>query len=503
MVVLGSLLLDIKMDTATLRSDVQKVTSHLTSMGQKLNSVYFGVSRMLMGYGIYQDLKQIVQITTEAQEAQLQLAAVLKSTGGAAGVSLREINSLAQQIQETTTLEEDAVQSAAAVLLQFGRVSKEVFNDAIIAATDLSARMKTDLTDSVLKIGKALQDPERGITALRRSGIMFSESQMNVIKNLVKANDLFGAQQIILKGLQTQFGGTAQALRHSRGGAITALMNNFKDIFEFSLQATKPIVDAIEMINEHFEYVTTGVKALAGALSTALIPAFTRAGSAILGVLAAIAKNPFTALVTGIVIAAGELVVFRDSIVNIGGTSSRVIDFVKAGWTNLSQTLGGVFKPLWEAMTHGFMAVWELIKGIAGMIGNIFKAVGGSVLTLLQGSYNITASIIKGILGLLSALGGPFKSVVDMVLLILQSIFGDVKSVLSAIWSLFLGLINKIIGGFVVIPKTVSVALGAIYENFKDVFSKLSNLRSSFWQGFIDIFTAGDFSFSAFRDSLK
>src|ERR1700712_5749455 len=59
--------------------------------------------------------------------------------------------------------------------------------------------------------GKALNDPLKGISALSRAGVTFTQSQQDSIKAMVGANDLLGAQKIILGEVEKQVGGTAKA----------------------------------------------------------------------------------------------------------------------------------------------------------------------------------------------------------------------------------------------------------------------------------------------------
>ncbi|MDD5049616.1 MAG: phage tail tape measure C-terminal domain-containing protein, partial [Methanoregulaceae archaeon] len=97
---------------------------------------------------------------------------------------------------------------------------------------DVATALKTDLKSAALQVGKALNDPVLGMTALSRSGIQFSEAQKEVVKELVKTGDTVGAQKIILKELETQFGGSAEAARNTLGGALASLKNAFGDLLE-------------------------------------------------------------------------------------------------------------------------------------------------------------------------------------------------------------------------------------------------------------------------------
>jgi hypothetical protein len=89
-----------------------------------------------------------------------------------------------------------------------------------------------DLQSAALLVGKALNDPVKGATALQRSGIQLSESQKELIKTFVETGEVAKAQEIIIRELGTQFGGQARAIRDTFGGALKSVQNAFGDLLE-------------------------------------------------------------------------------------------------------------------------------------------------------------------------------------------------------------------------------------------------------------------------------
>src|SRR5262245_7561012 len=67
------------------------------------------------------------------------------------------------------------------------------------------------LKSSAIQLGKALNDPVKGVTALQRVGVSFTEGQKKQIKALVDSGRTLDAQKIILKELGKEFGGAAKA----------------------------------------------------------------------------------------------------------------------------------------------------------------------------------------------------------------------------------------------------------------------------------------------------
>lgn len=193
-------------------------------------------------------VREFVTNTIEAEQSLAQLEAALASTGGVAGVTSGQLTALAMEMQRATSFGDDAVVGAEALLLTFTKIGKDVFPDAVRSILDVSTAMKQDLQASTVQVGKALNDPIKGLTALSKAGIQFTEAQKTMIKTLVEAGDLVGAQRIMLKELETQFGGSARAARETLGGALTALGNSFGDLFEVGTEGSDDLRLGIERI---------------------------------------------------------------------------------------------------------------------------------------------------------------------------------------------------------------------------------------------------------------
>jgi hypothetical protein len=177
-------------------------------------------------------LKRTIEETIEAQRVTAQLEAVIKSTGGVAGRTSKQIDEMATALQRTTTFSDDAIKSGQALLLTFTKIRGAEFDAATRAMLDMAQAMGGDLRGAALQLGKALNDPAQGLTALTRSGVSFSESQKRVIQQMVETGRVAEAQKLILAELQVQFGGSAEAARNTLGGAIAGLKNAFGDLFE-------------------------------------------------------------------------------------------------------------------------------------------------------------------------------------------------------------------------------------------------------------------------------
>jgi hypothetical protein len=215
-------------------------------------------------------------------------------------------------LQETTTFADEVTTNAAALLLTFKGVRNEmgegndVFDRTIRASQDLSALLGKDLNASVMMLGKALQDPETGLTKLTRAGIQFSNQQKDQIKTLAKSGDILGAQKIMLAEIESQFGGTAEAMAQTAGGKLKQAFNDLGEAGEAIGAEIAPILadvagfvaDIIKKFTELPGPIKTAVT-LVGGIVAALGPAIWGTG-VMLTNLATIGKTKLgTAVIDG------------------------------------------------------------------------------------------------------------------------------------------------------------------------------------------------------------
>jgi hypothetical protein len=183
----------------------------------------------------------------EARESQAVTAAtdqVLKTMGKSSGQTAKSIADLAGELQNNSLYTDEAIQSGENLLLTFGNIGKDTFPKATRAMVDLSQAMGQDMKASAIQLGKALNDPVEGVSALSRVGVSFSESQKETIKRLAETGQTAKAQAIILGELNKQFGGQAQAARDA-AGPLADLNQIFGQMKEDIGNALIPIMDGL------------------------------------------------------------------------------------------------------------------------------------------------------------------------------------------------------------------------------------------------------------------
>lgn len=186
--------------------------------------------------------KESVDEAMSAQDIQAQLNAVLQSTNGIAGVTAEKANQLADALSQVTRFDDEAVLSGENLLLTFTNIGSDIFPQATETMLDMSQALGQDLKSSAIQLGKALQDPILGVTALRRVGVNFNEEQQKMIKQLVESGNAAEAQAMILKELQTEFGGSARAAGETLAGQLDILKTALGNVKESIGGALLPVL---------------------------------------------------------------------------------------------------------------------------------------------------------------------------------------------------------------------------------------------------------------------
>jgi hypothetical protein len=187
----------------------------------------------LLGYEISQGLDSLVKLEAQTEATN----AVIKSTGGVAGITATQVRAMAEEFESLNALfGDEVIQSAENMLLSFTNIGKKAFKPTLQAALDLNAglgRGPEGLANTAKTLGVALNDPTKGLGRLSKAGITFLAEQTKRIKKLQKEGKLYQAQAIILKEVQKRFGGRFAAF----GGETARKVAKFHDAIE-DLQRT-------------------------------------------------------------------------------------------------------------------------------------------------------------------------------------------------------------------------------------------------------------------------
>ena len=205
--------------------------------------------------GVIKFAQTAITELSNQQKAQAQTAAAIKSTGGAAGVTAGQIGTMADRLSRMSGIDDEVVQSGENLLLTFTNIKNgvgagnDVFDQATKAALDMSVALGEDMASSAMRVGKALNDPIAGVTALRRVGVQLNDQQEQTIKGFMATGNTMAAQRVILQELNKEFGGSAEAFGNTLPGALgkarTAFDNWAGSVAENALPAVEGFVGAV------------------------------------------------------------------------------------------------------------------------------------------------------------------------------------------------------------------------------------------------------------------
>lgn len=434
------------------------------------------VGAAAVGVAMVGALKNGFQGLIENEAASKQTAAAIKSTGGAANVTAGQIESLADSIEKKSGMDALAIQEGQNLLLTFTKIRNEagkgndIFDQTTKIMADVSTAMGTEPKVAAIQLGKALNDPVKGIGALSRVGIQFTEQQKEQIRTLVESGDVMGAQKIILKELETQFGGSAEAAGETFAGRVKILKARFDEFTESLAAKLMPVLMAfMDWVERNWPAISSAFEGLFNALvdvgrviGAVVIPPLKamfefmsdnrEIAAAIIGVLAgvyaglkllmiarsvaaavqvlniAMLANPFVLIAASVAAVAAGLVIlwkksetFRDTVTGAWNAVKAVVgvfvDFFKGPLKAAFDIISGVVKTIAGLLRGDFSAAWDGVKqaisGIASAIKEAVLAIPGKLLEAAvevgQAAFELGKKIFDKILEGIGDLPGAIK----------------------------------------------------------------------------------------------
>lgn len=227
-----------------LSAGLKKAGGLVGDVGHKMTSVLkVGALGAAAGIGAAgYALKGFVEDAMESQKVMAQTNAVIKSTNGVSGMTAKSVSDLAESLSKVIPIDDELIQQTENMLLTFTKIGKDVFPGATEAALDMSIALGEDSVASAMRLGKALNDPIQGVTALRRVGVQLTDAQEEQIKSFMAVNDIAGAQGVILKELSVEFGNSGRAAGDTFAGKMKILSTQIGNVKEGIGMALLPVL---------------------------------------------------------------------------------------------------------------------------------------------------------------------------------------------------------------------------------------------------------------------
>jgi len=360
-----------------------------------------------------------------AGEAEVSSNKKLENVAKSMGIFGKQTDAVSKRLEDYSStqqtalgIDDDVIKSTQTKLLTFKNLAMTagkaggMFDRATLAAQDLAAAGFGSAETNAVQLGKALQDPIKGITALARSGVTFTEQEKKKIETLVKSGKILDAQNMVMQAIETQVGGTAAAgvtgsmkmqqafnqFKESLGVALLPTFNKLADFF------TKVLIPKLQDFFKRFQEGKTFL-------------------------------NP---VINGIRDFIKFVIDNKDWLTSIAVGLGTVIGLIKIWnfWTKIVATSQALLNIVLDANPIGvvIIAIAALVAGLTWLFTKtetgrkIFKAFGDFV----GGVWN--------------GIKGAFKAVVDFIFGAWNGLISTLKTIAVNYANFWIGVINTIIG---------------------------------------------------------
>ena len=243
---------------------IKQAQQQLGQIGNTLGKAFavVGVAVAAAAAGLVKFGADSIAAAENVQQANNRLAQVAKSMGifgsETQAVTKRLID-FAEANELLVAVDAEVIKATQAKLLTFKNLAQTAdvvggaMDRATMAALDLAAAGFGSAETNAVQLGKALQDPIKGITALARAGVTFTQVEKDKIRALVESGNVLEAQNLILSAIETQVGGTAQATAKASDRIRLAFDNIAESVGEALLPTFNLFADELVKITPQLE----------------------------------------------------------------------------------------------------------------------------------------------------------------------------------------------------------------------------------------------------------
>ena len=247
-----------------LGNSMQGVQGKAKNLAGSFKGLVKPLAAIALAVGTFRALKSSFQVLAEREADFATLANGLKRVSTDAPKAAKALRGIADELGFKTLFDEKAFQKGFALLTSFKNIGLDSYGRVAETAADLAQINQVDLKSSFLQLAKALSDPTRGLTALSRSGVIFTEQQREMILELHNAGREMEAQAAILKIVEGSYQGAARAAATGLAGAFDTLGQKFRDFNESLGGATAPFMEPlVRATSELFDVASLGLDGIA------------------------------------------------------------------------------------------------------------------------------------------------------------------------------------------------------------------------------------------------
>lgn len=396
-------------------NNAEKKMGRVGKAGKMVGGLFAGAAAAgMVKFGV-DSVKSLGRI----ERINAQTTSTIKATGGAAGVSAGHVENLTGKLEGLTATEAESVQEGANMLLTFKGIRNEagkgndVFDQSVATLTDMSRAMGSEPKKAAIQLGKALNDPIKGVSALSKVGVTFNDEQKKMIEGFVKSGDTASAQKVILKELSSEFGGAGEAFAKTTEGKIALAEHSLGTLGETIMAGTLPAIgDLATKAEGLFAFLDKNpavVKVLAGVIGVTLVGAFVAWTASVWAANVALLANPVTWIVLGIVALIAVIILLAKNFDKVKEVAGKAWDWIKNKTSAAWGAVKAKFSEIWSGMVETARGHGEKVIGWAKSIPEKIKgAFNGAKEWLKDAGGNVVDGLLRGLSGGAKTIGSWF-----------------------------------------------------------------------------------------------
>jgi hypothetical protein len=211
------------------KKSANSLKTSMSSIGSGIGSAFSGITKSVGAIGIAATgaaaaiggiTYKLISMAEEGIQAENRIKNVVKTMGlfgdQSDDVADRLIK-MADATELATGVDGDLIMASQAKLATFKELAKTAgttggaFDRATQASLDMAAVFGGDASNYAVQLGKALEDPEKGLAALKRTGALTTSQIKAISEEFAATGNRAKAFDQVLKAIETQVGGSANA----------------------------------------------------------------------------------------------------------------------------------------------------------------------------------------------------------------------------------------------------------------------------------------------------
>lgn len=432
--------------------------------------------------------------------ANARIEQIAKSTnvfGNATSQVTDRLIKLAEANEMVIATDAEVIKGVQGQLLSFKALAATAtetggaFDVATMAAFNMAAAGFGSAESNAVALGKALEDPIRGLTALRRSGTTFTAEQQEQIRVLQESGDLAGAQAIILAELESQYGGVAAAtanaseklalaadnIKENVGGALLPIFANLvTDLIPVFDQIGEALAGSVEAMAPTLQSIAGQIPGLIQGfipmipllgqigelflqLVAAALPFITQVMAALMPVLQALLPVLVDAISTAL---QPLLDIFLSLVPALAPLAAELLPMIAEAFAMMAPMIANLIVQL-----------LPMVSDILPVLAELFLQILKAVLPLIEAVLPVLMSLIVALAPVVIQLITAFMPLIELILPILIGLIEFLVPIIEWLAELFSMVMVKALGMFIGGIENAAAGISTFTTFFQDTFTRI------------------------------